>query len=114
MLMNTSRLVFFWISCFSLSTSVPLRPMMIPAPHAPRAAQQRPTHPLGRRSPLAVARRHARPAAIAADSSSVARVPARRTQHLRGRLGAPLARVLPPGEGAADVLAGHQLGDEPR
>ena len=30
MLMKTSRLVFFWISCFSLSTSVPLRPMMMP------------------------------------------------------------------------------------
>jgi hypothetical protein len=30
MLMKTSRLVFFWISCFSLSTSVPFRPMMMP------------------------------------------------------------------------------------
>ena len=30
MLMKTSRLVRFWISCFSLSTSVPLRPMMMP------------------------------------------------------------------------------------
>jgi hypothetical protein len=30
MLMKTSRLVFFWISVFSLSTSVPLRPMMMP------------------------------------------------------------------------------------
>jgi hypothetical protein len=30
MLMKTSRLVRFWISPFSLSTSVPLRPMMIP------------------------------------------------------------------------------------
>ena len=32
MLMKTSRLVRFWISCFSLSTSVPLRPMMMPGP----------------------------------------------------------------------------------
>src|SRR4029079_7629274 len=30
MLMKTSRLVFFCTSCFSLSTSVPLRPMMMP------------------------------------------------------------------------------------
>src|SRR5216117_3912398 len=30
MLMKTSRLVRFWISCFSLSTSVPFRPMMMP------------------------------------------------------------------------------------
>ena len=30
MLMKTSRLVRFWISCLSLSTSVPLRPMMMP------------------------------------------------------------------------------------
>ena len=30
MLMKTSRFVFFWISVFSLSTSVPLRPMMMP------------------------------------------------------------------------------------
>jgi hypothetical protein len=30
MLMKTSRLVRFWISCFSFSTSVPLRPMMMP------------------------------------------------------------------------------------
>jgi hypothetical protein len=30
MLMKTSRLVFFWISVFSLSTSVPFRPMMMP------------------------------------------------------------------------------------
>ena len=30
--MKTSRLVRFWISCFSLSTSVPLRPMMMPGP----------------------------------------------------------------------------------
>jgi hypothetical protein len=32
MLMKTSRFVRFWISCFSLSTSVPFRPMMIPGP----------------------------------------------------------------------------------
>jgi hypothetical protein len=30
MLMKTSLPVFFWISCFSLSTSCPLRPMMMP------------------------------------------------------------------------------------
>jgi hypothetical protein len=30
MLMKTSLPVFFWISCFSFSTSCPLRPMMIP------------------------------------------------------------------------------------
>src|SRR5262249_41942596 len=30
MLMKTSLPVFFWISCLSLSTSCPLRPMMIP------------------------------------------------------------------------------------
>jgi hypothetical protein len=30
MLMKTSRLVRFCSSCFSLSTSVPLRPMMMP------------------------------------------------------------------------------------
>ena len=30
--MKTCRLVRFWISCFSLSTSVPLRPMMMPGP----------------------------------------------------------------------------------
>ena len=30
MLMKTSLPVFFWISCLSLSTSCPLRPMMMP------------------------------------------------------------------------------------
>ncbi len=30
MLMKTSRLVFFWISCFRLSTYVPVRQMMMP------------------------------------------------------------------------------------